>query len=204
MTEVSESLYAQEYFEYLRNRNLFRRLIRKFYLHNIRTFCIGETIDFGCGIGELLAILPKGSIGFEVNQVAVDFCKSKGLTVEQYIPEKDDYKFMMIEEGKYSTFTMNHVLEHIENSYVVINKIFDSCKRLGIKRIVFTVPGYKGFRLDKTHRTFIDIKYFTNNGLLDNKYYKLKRSMYFPVSWSRFSYYFRHNELRLVFDKRND
>jgi hypothetical protein len=66
------------------------------------------------------------------------------------------------------------------------------------------VPGYKGYKSDKTHRTFIDKKYFADHGLLSNKNYKLRISKYFPVNNARFGYYFMHNELRLVFDKRND
>ena len=204
MTGNTENLYSQEYFEYLRNRGSLRKFIRKFYLRDIRKYCMGKSIDFGCGTGELLAMLPTGSVGFEINQVAVDFCKSLGLDVRLYHPAEDDYRFEMFTKDGYNTFTMNHVLEHLENSYAIIQKIFESCNRLGIKRIVFTVPGLKGFRSDKTHITFIDKKYFENNGLLGNKYYRLIISKYFPVNSAKFSHYFTHNELRLVFDKRND
>ena len=204
MTENTEELYAQEYFDYLQNRGLIRKSIRKFYLRDIRSFCTGKTIDFGCGTGELLAMLPPGSAGLEVNKVTVNYCKSRGLPVELYIPAQDNYRFDMIDPGQYNSFTMNHVLEHIVNAQEVIKTIFESCNRLGVKRIVFTVPGYKGFRLDKTHRTFIDRKYFAVNGLLDNPYYRLNHSKYFPVNWSGFGRYFRHNELRLIFDKRKD
>ena len=200
----TEQLYSQEYFEYLRNRGSLRKFIRRFYLRDIRKYCMGKTIDFGCGTGELLSMLPAGSVGLEINRVAVEFCKSQGLDVRQYHLGEDDYRFEMITKGDYNTFTMNHVLEHIENSNAIIQKIFESCNRLGIKRIVFTVPGHKGFRSDKTHITFIDKKYFENNGLLDNKYYHLIISKYFPVNSAKFSRYFTHNELRLVFDKRND
>jgi len=202
MEPVKEGLYAEEYLFYLRNRNFIRKLIRRIYLLDIRKYCKGKAIDFGCGVGELLSKLPEGSIGFEINSLAIDFCRSQGLTVLHYFPEKDNYNFEMIPEGKYITFTMNHVLEHIENSFAVIEKIFESCSRLGIERIVFTVPGYKGFNYDKTHRTFIDVKYFSDNGLLNNKNYELRLSKYFPVNNAKFGHYFTHNELRLVFDKR--
>ena len=76
MTENTEPLYSREYFEYLRNRGSLRKSIRKFYLRDIRKYCIGKSIDFGCGTGELLAMLPAGSAGFEINRVAVEFCKS--------------------------------------------------------------------------------------------------------------------------------
>jgi hypothetical protein len=202
MTETPETLYAQEYFEYLHKRGRVRIFIRKIYLKDIQKYCTGKTIDMGCGTGELLKILPPGSIGFEVNKVAVDFCNSLNLKVLLYDPEKDDYKFQMINKGEFETFTMNHVLEHIENSHETIKKIFESCNRLEIKRIVFTVPGYKGFKSDKTHRTYITKDYLKINGLFNNKYYKLNRSKYFPVNSEKFGHFFTHNELRLVFNIR--
>ncbi len=204
MTEAPEKLYAQEYFTYLHERGWVRKLIRKLYLRDILNYCKGRTIDFGCGTGELLRILPEGSMGLEVNSTAVHFCQSQGLNVKLYDPVKDDYRFDMIIQGNYKSFTMNHVLEHIENSHEVINKLFSACFRLGIERIVFTVPGTKGFQSDKTHVTFLDKKFFADHGLLENEFYKIRVSKYFPVNNSLFGHYFTHNELRLVFDKEHD
>ena len=202
MTATAEEIYSQDYFDYLHNRSSFRKKVRSFYLNDIKKYCIGKTIDFGCGVGELLKILPDGSIGFEVNKVVVEFCKKDGLNVKLYIPEEDNYEFKAIESGKYETFTMNHVLEHLERSAEVISKIFESCHRLGIKRIVFTVPGHKGYKSDATHQTFINMNYLTTSGLTANHYYRLKVNKYFPLNSEAFSRYFTHNELRLVFDKR--
>lgn len=202
MAEAIEDLYGEDYFIYLQKRSPVRRLVRKIYLQDIKGLCKGKTIDFGCGIGELLRILPPGSVGFEVNPVAVDYCKRNGLEVSEYNPDADDYRFDAILPGVYTTFTMNHVLEHIPNSFEAIQKIFKSCARLGIARIVFTVPGYKGFAADKTHRTFIDKEYLKNSGILNNEYYKLVLDKYFPFNNASVGRYFRHNELRLVFDRR--
>ena len=204
MSQTADELYAQEYFDYLKNRGVIRKFVRKLYLNDIRKYCKGKTIDFGCGVGQLLSMLPKGSVGYEVNKIAVDYCNAQGLHVEYYDPQADNYRFEMIPQNVYTTFTMNHVLEHIADSQETIKKIFESCNRLGIKRIVFTVPGVKGFKLDKTHETFIDKNYLADNGLLANKYYKLKVSKYFPINWKRFSHYFTHNELRLVFNSSNE
>jgi hypothetical protein len=202
MTATAEEIYSQDYFEYLNNRSPIRKTVRTIYLNDIKKYCIGKTIDLGCGVGELLKIWPEGSIGFEVNKVVVEFCKKNGLNVNLYVPEEDNYNFKMIEAGKYETFTMNHVLEHLERSFEIINKIFESCDRLGIKRIVFTVPGHKGYKSDATHQTFINMDYLTKTGVTDNKYYQLRVNKYFPVNSEAFSRYFTHNELRLVFDKR--
>jgi hypothetical protein len=204
MGDAIENIYGEEYFHYLKNRGLIRKLVRKIYLNDIRKYCIGKTIDFGCGVGELLKILPEGSVGFEVNRIAIEYCRSAGLQVEYYDPVADDYQLSMIQPGMFFTFTMNHVLEHLDDSQQIIKKIFSSCHRLGIKRIVFTVPGTKGFKLDKTHQTFIDKNYLQANGILDNKLYSMKVCKYFPVNWSAFSRYFTHNELRLVWEKAYD
>ncbi len=203
MTDAS-SLYKQEYFEYLHNRSKFRKFVRQFYLRDISRNCDGKTIDMGCGIGELLRQLPEGSIGFEINPVAVDFCNETGLKVFNYDPVKDDYRFDMIEPGIYSSFTMNHVLEHLEDSDKQIKKILASCYRLGIKKIVFTVPGKKGFQSDATHMSFIDMKYLKLHGILANEYYHLVKNKYFPFNWTTFSNYFTHNELRLIFERNHD
>ncbi len=204
MEDSIDKVYSNEYFDYLNNRSKIRRLVRQLYLHDIRKYCIGKTIDFGCGIGELLRILPKGSIGFEVNRVVVDFCTSQGMAVQLYRPEIDNYGLSQVENSTYSTFTMNHVLEHLDNSNLVIEKLFESCYRLGISRIVFTVPGHKGYLSDKTHITFIDRKYFNEHNLLNNPFYKLSHSKYFPINMEKVSQYFTHNELRLVFELRQE
>lgn len=203
MTQSKKHVYAEGYLDYLSKRNAIRKIVRALYLYDIRKFCKSATIDFGCGAGELLKMLPKGSVGFEINPFAVRYCNSQGLTVYQYDPGSDKYEFWMIEPGKFNSFTMNHVLEHLEDPAAVINKIFENCSRLGISRIVFTVPGTKGYTTDATHLTFVDVEYLKNNGILQNKYFRLNHSKYFPLNFKSFSNVFTHNELRLVFDKKN-
>ena len=201
MSEIKE-IYSKKYYEYLKNRSKIRKWLRLYYLRDINKYCIGKTIDFGCGVGELLKILPEDSIGYEVNNIAVDYCKSNYLNVELYNPETDEYKFKMIKRGDYKTFTMNHVLEHLDNTPELINKLFESCNKIGISRIVFTLPGVKGYNSDSTHLTFIDLDFLRNNKILENKYYCLKIFKYFPLNMKLFTKHFTHNELRLIFEKR--
>lgn len=203
MSEAEGNIYQGEYFEYLHDRGFIRKQLRKFYLRDIRKSCLGKSIDFGCGVGELLHLLEPGSIGFEVNPMAVAYCRSTGLDVQLYDPGQDDYQFRMIAPQTFNTFTMNHVLEHIENSQEVLFKIMVSCHRLGIRRLVFTVPGIKGYASDATHRTFIDRTYFEENGVFENPYYQLRQARYFPVNSPAFGKYFTHNEWRIIFDARH-
>ncbi|MCA9375009.1 methyltransferase domain-containing protein [Candidatus Dojkabacteria bacterium] len=196
------SEFGEEYNQYLSNRSFLRnRMRRMFYFRDLLQYIIGDAIDFGCGVGELLEYLRPGSIGFEVNPDSVAQCRSKNLKVFLYEPEKDQYKFSMIQPGKYKTFTMNHVLEHIPNAAKVLAQILSSCARLEIDNVQITVPGYKGFEHDKTHIQFIDDSFLEKNGFTRNKKYKIVESKYYPINNKSFSKYFTHNEFRIIMKK---
>ncbi len=203
MSDPKQALYAGDYFDYLHDRGVVRKFIRRLYLRDIRQYCLGPTLDFGCGVGELLRILPPGSIGLEVNPVAVAYCRAQGLEVSLYDPEQDGYRLQQVPEQVYSTFTMNHVLEHIDSAGEAAHILFSSCRRLGIRRLVLTVPGSKGYQSDATHRTFIDQAYLEKTGVLDHPDYQLVKAKYFPFNTSWMGRYFTHNELRLIFDARH-
>jgi SAM-dependent methyltransferase len=200
MSETGE-LYAEQYFEYLRHRSGWRKQVRQLYLRDIRQECTGKTIDLGCGVGELLKWLPEGSIGLEINSFAVRYCQAQGLDVALYDPASDDYRLDGFDQRGFSTLTMNHVLEHLDNPAQVLFKLFESGKRLSIQRFVFTVPGWKGYLSDPTHRTFIDIGYLEKSGVFKYPHYRLLRAKYFPLNHIFFSNKLTHNELRIVFER---
>jgi SAM-dependent methyltransferase len=199
----TDPLYGDDYFNYLRHRGVLRRFIRRSYLRDIAAYCQGRTIDFGCGIGELLGLLPEGSVGFEINPVVVAHCRQNGLEVFHYDPVSDEYRLEVLMPGTFDSFTMNHVLEHLADPADVLSRIFDSCTRLGIRRIVLTVPGRKGYSFDQTHLTFVDETYLRERGLLDHPAFVLRLHKHYPVNWRSFGAWFTHNEYRLVFDARH-
>jgi len=170
-------------------------------MRHTASFVRGKAIDFGCGIGDLLKILPSGSIGLEINKAAVDYCRSIGLNVSFYDLVHDTYRFTFLEPGFFSTFIISHVLEHLDNADRVIREIFLSCARLGIKRVIFVVPGENGFAYDKTHKTFIDKYYLQRNNLQNVHGYAIVLMRYYPFNTAWVGKYFTHNELLVVFDK---
>lgn len=192
--------YDGEYTHKQVNRSFLRKFIRKFYLYNIVHLNKGKAIDFGCGIGELLSLLPKGSIGLEINEATVKYCQNRNMNVSMYNPEKDNYKFVDFKKDKCDTFIMSHVLEHMENPKDVLLKIMDACKRLGIQRIIIVVPGYKGFLSDKTHKTFINMEYIKNNNLEGTKHFDLISVKYFPFNSSKIGEKLTHNETVFAYD----
>jgi len=197
-------MYNKSYQEYqLKKRSWLRELVRNFYLKHIVKYIKGATIDFGCGVGELLSLLPPGSVGYDVNKAAVDYCKSRGLDVRYYNPETDDYRLEDCETGKYYTFIMSHVLEHIDNAADILKKLLYSCNRLGVKRIIVNVPGKKGFKFDKTHKTFLDYSNLLKSELIEYNQFKITKKKYFPVNSKFVGLFFTHNQMMVIYDKKS-
>ncbi|MBF0312104.1 MAG: hypothetical protein HQK52_01740 [Oligoflexia bacterium] len=192
--------FSKDYCDFQSSRSLLRRVIRRVYINGIAKVVRGDAIDFGCGVGVFLKKLSKKSIGLEVNSCAVDFCNKQGLTVSHYNPVDDNYSLGNIRANQYGTFLMIHVLEHISGSREVMEKIMGTCARLGIRRLIFVVPCFKGFLSDKTHCEFIDLDFFRS---FDSTYgYKISEKRYFPFNNSRIGRYFKYNELWAIYDRK--
>jgi SAM-dependent methyltransferase len=178
-----------------------RRLIKGFYLRNILRDVAGASIDFGCGAGQLLARLPAGSIGLEINPFLVQALQRNGLNVMHYDAEGDRFLLAGLSENRYSTFIMTHVLEHFAEAALVLRTLLRSCRRLGIRRFILVVPGWKGYLSDHTHKTFVDRPYLEREGLLSCEGFMLKQARYFPIGHQAVGRYFAFHELIAVFDR---
>jgi SAM-dependent methyltransferase len=175
--------------------------VRQFYIRHAVKHLVSPVIDFGCGIGEHLSQLGKDSIGLEVNQSSIDYCRSIGLNVVNFDPEKDQYQLAFLESGKYKSMLISHVLEHLDNPDRILKSLFAACGRLGVERVFICVPGKLGYAHDSTHRTFIDMKYIHEKGLTESASFKLTSSGYFPFNFTSAGNYFTHNETFLVYDR---
>ena len=186
-----------------RSRNPLRRLVRTYYLRDIVRHVEGPAIDVGCGAGDLLALLPAGSLGLEINPAAVAYGRSIGLNVDLYDPETDGYRFEMIPPETYRTVLFTHVLEHLDEPGRALEAVFESAGRTGVRRIVITVPCQKGFRFDSTHRTYVDEIYLRQQGLLSRQDFSPVVMRWFPINWCWLGRLYTYHELRVVFE-RND
>lgn len=182
-----------------RRNSALRRFIKGFYLRNLLKDVEGPSIDFGCGAGQILELLPAGSIGLEVNEHLVSALREKDLNVQSYNPEEDQLTFSDLPKGVYETFIMSHVLEHFENAQTGLKKILDSCTRLGIKKVIIVVPTEKGYQFDETHRTFINESYLQENGLSQYGDFKLTQLSYFPINSAGIGKFMTFHEMKIVF-----
>jgi SAM-dependent methyltransferase len=193
--------YNAHYTAYQQDANFLQRLFRCYHVQYIVKQTTGRTIDFGCGIGNVLKRLPHGSVGFEINDSAVAYCRKMGLDVRLYNPLEDNYEFRECMPGQFETFVMLHVLEHLEEPGRILGKILNSCGRLNIKKIIIEVPGQKGFHFDPTHKVYVDRAFFYNNGLNNVSGYSITRMLYFPLNCERACRIFTHNGLIVTYEQ---
>jgi SAM-dependent methyltransferase len=177
-----EAGFAADYTAHLTRRTragewfLFRRIIPH-TLARLR----GPVVDFGCGVGEILARCPPGSIGLEVNASSVAFCRARGLDVRLYDPVADRYALADLAPGAYGTLLASHVLEHIPDTANVLRALLDASRRLRIGRVVIKVPGAWAFRRDETHVTFVDRAWLVAEQLHAASGFVITEISYYPI-----------------------
>jgi SAM-dependent methyltransferase len=76
-------------------------------------------LDVGCGFGQLLSALQREgysqAMGIDVNEVAVNACRAKGLAVEQIMVQD----FATHSPQRFDLITMSHVLEHLPKDQII-------------------------------------------------------------------------------------
>lgn len=189
--------YAAE--QLRRSRHPLRRLIKRCYLDRLLRETVGPTIDFGCGAGQLLARLPMGSVGLEVNPHLVEALLQEGMDARLYAAGSDDFSLSSLETGRYHSFAISHVLEHFGDAAAVMRKLWRACARLGVTTIVAVVPGAKGYASDSTHKTFITRAWLRDNDLERCEGYALVGASYFPLDVRVVGDWFAFHELHLVY-----
>lgn len=194
--------FDQNYTDYQANRSLLRKQVRRAYLHSAASQVSGPTLDFGCGVGELLERLPAGSHGLEYNQATVEFCRRKGLPVDAYDGFADDWGLSVLAPGsRFDSMVISHVLEHLEEPAQVLRRLLLASERLGVCRVLVIVPGRAGFRIDATHRTFVDRGMLTDAAIVEDTGFSLTRARYFPGNLRRIGDWFPHHELQVLYTR---
>lgn len=191
----------EDYAKLLISKSPVRAFIRKrFYISNILRFIQGKTLDFGCGVGEVLKYLPKGSVGLDPNKASVNYCKGKNLQVEMYDPEKFKYSLNDYKMLGMKTLLMNHVLEHINSPQEVLAKILREANKLNLSRVIIVVPCKKGFDSDKTHVKYIDEDFFEKK-IKESGDFRIIHKKFYPIDNVLIGNYFRYQELVIVYER---
>jgi SAM-dependent methyltransferase len=182
-------------------RSGLRRLVRQVYLRRHRRLCSGPTLDFGCGAGDLLSMLPAGSAGFEINPHAVAHARARGLEIVSFASDDEAPDLGGIAPGRFETLFCGHVLEHLDDPGATARRLLDAAHIRAIGRVVFVVPGRRGFAHDATHRQFVTRDRFEREGLIAPPGWRLREVSYFPGNARWLGDYLTHHELAIVHER---
>jgi SAM-dependent methyltransferase len=192
--------YGEQYTRYQLRRSPLRKWVRRWYLRSAVRQLRGPTIDFGCGVGELLERLPPGSVGLEINPASVEHCRSNGLDVLLYDADGDGWSLSVLPvEKTMQSLVVSHVLEHLDQPMRHLSTLLQACGQRGISRVLVIVPGRRGYACDDTHRTFIDLPMLSAPDVVAGSAFRLASSRYFPGNLRRLGELFPHHELQALF-----
>lgn len=194
--------FGADYVDYQLRRSWLRRQVRKLYLHSAASKLSGPTLDFGCGLGELLELLPAGSQGLEYNLVAVAHCRKNGLRVDAYDGAMDNWHLSALPIlKKFESMVISHVLEHLDDPMVILHKLLSAAAARDIRRVLVIVPGSAGYDIDPTHRTFINLEQLADVRVTTGTSFQLEQTRYFPGNWRSIGDYLSHHELQAIYGR---
>ena len=190
--------YGQEYTDRQAGRSRLRKVLRRPWLRASAAFVEGPSIDLGCGVGELLARLPAGSVGLEINKASVEHCRAKGLDVTYYDGWADDWQLSAVRDDdvRYDTLIISHVLEHFDEPIDVLHRLLATGGPLGLRQVLIVVPGKAGFRSQETHRTFVDRAMLSDAQVTRGTGFAMTSTSYFPGNVGVIGEVFTYHELR--------
>ena len=190
--------YGQEYTDQQAGRSRLRKVLRRPWLRASAAFVEGPSIDLGCGVGELLARLPAGSVGLEINKASVEHCRAKGLDVTYYDGWADDWQLSAVRDDdvRYDTLIISHVLEHFDEPIDVLHRLLATGGPLGLRQVLIVVPGKAGFRSQETHRTFVDRAMLSDAQVTRGTGFAMTSTSYFPGNVGMIGEVFTYHELR--------
>lgn len=188
--------FDARYTQYQLRRSGLRKAVRSLYLRSALHQLRGPTLDFGCGIGELLERLPAGSKGVEYNPASVAHCRDRSLPVQWYDGQADGWSLSGLPaDWRFQSMVISHVLEHLEAPMEALRGLLQAAGRRGVTRVLVIVPGQAGFRIDATHRTFVDRQMLRS---AEGGDWRAASQRYFPGNWRRLGDHFAHHELQVL------
>lgn len=149
---------------------------------------LGPTLEVGCGLGRLLAVLPPGSVGVDHNPRSVELALGRGL--EAFTPEGLEAAGRARPE-RFESLLLAHVAEHLSETELdgLLRRYLPLVKRGG--RVVVITPQEAGHRSDPTHVRFMDFAAVEGALRAAGLEPLWRRSFPFPRWVGRF---FRYNE----------
>lgn len=151
----------EEYFSHLRKISLIGLIYKRFFSSPILFLCARRfgrrVVEVGSGTGNgILGAFPKSVYGLEINSIAVEYCKSKGMAVDLI----DATGKFPVADQAFDVCVLDNVLEHIEEPEATLDECYRITKKNG--GLILVVPGLRGFRSDSDHKIFYGLNELAN------------------------------------------
>jgi SAM-dependent methyltransferase len=146
---------TESYYAHLRQVSLAGLLYKRFITSPI-LFAFARAygprlVEIGSGTGSgVLGAFGKRIQGFDVNSLAVDYCKSLGLNAQLIQPDEA----FPVNDEVFNACILDNVLEHIADPVHTLNECHRVTKKHG--GLVIAVPGICGYASDADHKIFYD------------------------------------------------
>ena len=198
---MNDEDYAKE--QIRRSRSKPRRLIKDFYVRAVLSQVSGATLDVGCGAGQILERLPRGSLGLESNEHLLTHLCEQGLPCRHFNLSEDVTSEALFGSGGFQSMVLSHVLEHFPSAMRMLRKLLEIAgNHKPLERILIIVPTERGYASDATHKTFVSQKAIEAEGLQETSHFKLRSAKYFPLNQSWLGPHFAYHELHLLWTRR--
>ena len=125
--KVRAKIFAMKYLEYPLNRP-----------------SMESVFEFGCGLGQNIYLIRRNSIGYDISEFALDFCKKKGIKVVSKLKELKGKKFDIV-------FSCE-VLEHLENPLKALKQMHSKLEDRGELILIIPLEGQKKVNLKDKNR----------------------------------------------------
>lgn len=145
----------EDYFAHLNQISTLGRAYKKLVSSPVLFRCarrFGQrVVEVGSGTGSgVLGAYPGRVDGLEINPIAVEYCRSRGLNA-RLIKVGEAFP---VADGAYDACVLDNVLEHIEDPCQTL----DECYRITGKSggLIIAVPGLRGYASDPDHKKYYD------------------------------------------------
>jgi SAM-dependent methyltransferase len=143
----------EQYFDYLTRISWRGRVYKRLVSCPILFLCARafgpRLVEVGSGTGAgVLGAFPTRVLGFEINPLAVEYSKTKGLRAS--LIERDGP--FPAEDASFDACVLDNVLEHITDPQSILEECWRITGPAG--GLVIAVPGSAGFASDPDHKVF--------------------------------------------------
>lgn len=185
---------SKAYFEYLRAAFLPHACVkigRRLFFNPLARLFQGRVLDVGCGVGHFLSVYPE-AYGLDLNPYCVRYCLYQGFHAVEA-----DARHLPFPEASFDGVLLSHVLEHLEEPHRALGDAVRVLKGGGT--ICIRVPTLTGYRLDRSHRTYLTYPVLAE--MLEQLNCQVTEHRYYPIPWRLFGEIIIYNELRVVAEK---